>query len=634
MIVAQSNAVIESCGLEDNANFRLKPSAKAFRILSSGLYSNKFSAPVREISTNAVDAQISVGKGDMPFEVHLPTRFEPEFFVRDFGPGLSHEDILVVYTTYFESTKTQSNAYTGCLGLGSKSPFAYCDSFQVTSFKDGQGRDYVCFMSEEGIPSISSLAHYHTDEPNGLKVSFAVEAKDIEKFVSEARNIYQWFKVKPKLNMELNYPAKPDGFISLGKLEFYPSGSYIHESTVVMGNVAYPLPSQRVANNYFIYHADIGEFEVTASREALEMSKATLARLEVVKKEGEALIKDYVDTLLAGATNAFEASILYHQKGVSRFSGAATWRGQSLSSSLNCHPTDLMKWRKRSYKDTIYSESTSYLDLTQKFVVLHNDKGLVKPNQKIKYLLESDRDIQRIYEVDQTALDALLALGLPLSYVRKLSDVIIPKNHSGSTGPREKHMFTLQWERECYNRRLSECSVRIPFDKGAEGYYIEMEGANLVGPLQWRTLSNICYYLKELGHKVALFGIPKSSAKLIKESKLRPIQELISKVADKYKDKGLAFANLDNERLSALILELGLVSPAFKEASDLFNEIKDNKTEYVLANSFMGWAGLSPEKPQVSWFDNYPMLKIIINSGINIPDMNVLTNYIKLEDSK
>ena len=104
--------------------FKIRNSAKAFKILSDGLYSNKIKAVIRELSCNAVDSHVAANKADTPFEVHLPTVLEPWFSVRDFGLGLDGDQVENIYTTYFESTKTESNDFIGALGLGSKSPFS------------------------------------------------------------------------------------------------------------------------------------------------------------------------------------------------------------------------------------------------------------------------------------------------------------------------------------------------------------------------------------------------------------------------------------------------------------------------------------------------------------------------------
>ena len=140
----QDAAILSNVG--EVGDFKIKASAKAFSILSSGLYANKIRAIVRELSCNAVDSHVASGRTDTPFDVHLPNDLEPWFSIRDYGTGLSHEQVSSIYTTYFESTKTESNDYIGALGLGSKSPFAYTDNFTVTAIKDGKKGIYLSLI--------------------------------------------------------------------------------------------------------------------------------------------------------------------------------------------------------------------------------------------------------------------------------------------------------------------------------------------------------------------------------------------------------------------------------------------------------------------------------------------------------
>jgi sensor histidine kinase regulating citrate/malate metabolism len=113
--------------------FTIAANASMFRILSDGLYSNKIKAVIREVSCNAYDANVDAGNGDVPIVVHLPNDLEPFFSIKDSGPGLNPEQMVDIYTQYGNSTKTDNNNAIGCLGLGSKSPFSYIDSFTVIS---------------------------------------------------------------------------------------------------------------------------------------------------------------------------------------------------------------------------------------------------------------------------------------------------------------------------------------------------------------------------------------------------------------------------------------------------------------------------------------------------------------------
>ena len=113
--------------------FTIAANAKMFRILSSGLYSNKEKAIIREVSCNAVDANVQAGNGDTPIEVHLPSALEPFFSIKDNGTGLTPDQMVKIYTQYGNSTKTDDNTMIGALGLGSKSPFSYTSMFSVIS---------------------------------------------------------------------------------------------------------------------------------------------------------------------------------------------------------------------------------------------------------------------------------------------------------------------------------------------------------------------------------------------------------------------------------------------------------------------------------------------------------------------
>ena len=67
-------------------------------------YSNTQLAVVREISANALDANREAN-ANRPIEIKLPTQLNPTFAVRDFGGGLSEQDIFGLYSKYGKSTK-------------------------------------------------------------------------------------------------------------------------------------------------------------------------------------------------------------------------------------------------------------------------------------------------------------------------------------------------------------------------------------------------------------------------------------------------------------------------------------------------------------------------------------------------
>ena len=236
---------VEKSGQFEESQFSIEASAKAFMILSDGLYSNKILAVIRELSTNAYDSHIDAGRGEKPFEVHLPTRLEPHFHVRDYGTSMTHEQCMTLYTTYFRSTRNNSNDAVGCLGLGSKAPFAYSDSFTVEAFLNGEKRVYAAHRDANGSPTFCLMDTVSTDEEDGIKVSLPVQINDIETFRKEARNVYEYFNVRPNLNIDDIYYR--DGNTLLGGED----GSWkfldrTHSNAIVMGQICYPIDEDSI----------------------------------------------------------------------------------------------------------------------------------------------------------------------------------------------------------------------------------------------------------------------------------------------------------------------------------------------------------------------------------------------------
>jgi hypothetical protein len=294
-------------GLESH-QFQMKASAKAFSILSSGLYSNKVQAVIRELSCNAYDAQVEAGNADLPFDVKLPDNNygKDTFYVRDYGTGLTEEQIYNVYTTYFESTKTESNDYVGALGLGSKSPFCLTDSFTVESFVDGKLLTFLAFIGKEGMPEISKVGEAETTESNGLKVSFETDAGP-GKFRREARNLFKWFPVVPNFitNEELAVETVEPLRTLSDTVKVYPGNVFGYDERILVkqGTVVYPIPESIMRQHFaefeylssmrLVIEVDLGQVDITASRESLSFVEMTVTNMKAKFQE--------IDTLVRGA---------------------------------------------------------------------------------------------------------------------------------------------------------------------------------------------------------------------------------------------------------------------------------------------------------------------------------------------
>ncbi len=193
--------IVKYDGVGEQIKFDVKVNAKLIAILSDGIYSDKVLAVVRELSANARDSHIEAGNINKPFDIRLPTTFNCQFEIRDYGVGLSPERLREVYCTYGESTKEESNDYTGMLGIGSKVPFCYhTKSCTIESFHDGTHYIYSAHIGEDGLPTMAKLCENPTTEPNGVKIIIPCNQGDIYNFQTATQKIYPWFEPKPVIS--------------------------------------------------------------------------------------------------------------------------------------------------------------------------------------------------------------------------------------------------------------------------------------------------------------------------------------------------------------------------------------------------------------------------------------------------
>ena len=343
---------IEKSNNFSESNYKIEATAKAFSILSDGLYSNKIKAVVRELSTNAYDSHVDAGHPERPFDVVLPTRLEPVFSIRDYGTGLSEEDCMSLYTTYFRSNKTDSNDAVGCLGLGSKSPFAYTDQFMVESYFNGEHMTFSSYKNENGEPVFALLNTQSTSEPNGLKVSMSVNSGDLWEFQEEAQNIYQNFNVRPTVNLDLEYSDR-EVLVEGDGWKIYNQG---YDNNVIMGQVSYPIDNDQFdyeseayklleSCNGFELTVNIGDVDITPSRESLSYNVRTKENLVAMVKTAIVELAQNISDSVSEAETLWEARLKYSEMS-SRLS-----RVSSATDALN----ESVEWNGKKLFDNSYN---------------------------------------------------------------------------------------------------------------------------------------------------------------------------------------------------------------------------------------------------------------------------------------
>lgn len=287
-------------GGSEKIDYTIEDGAFFMQMLSSSLYKDQMLAVVREVVCNADDAHKMGAGTDKHIELTLTNE---KFVVRDFGPGIAHDQIGPIYAKYGKSTKTGQKNQTGGFGLGCKAPFAYTDNFQVTSWHNGLKTIYRMSKSDsevQGKPSIIKILQVPTTE-SGLEVSINLNhATDKHRFASRLKQVVANGGMKAKINgveasvipfdiMKHGYMITDHDPLDMGKSIYVRYGAVVYP---VEDNDTYNVQyyqvkevlrtlnrQQRNHDFCIILQADADSLSLTPSREGLTISELTTATL-------------------------------------------------------------------------------------------------------------------------------------------------------------------------------------------------------------------------------------------------------------------------------------------------------------------------------------------------------------------
>jgi hypothetical protein len=274
------------------------------------LYSDPELAVIREYSTNALDSHKEAGV-TRPIEVTLPSPLSPFFKIKDYGVGLSVEEVVNVYSKYGASTKRDSNDFNGMLGLGGKSALTYTSQFNVVAIKGGVKIHVSVSRAEDGTGTMEIVDTVSTTEPNGVEIVIPVGYGS--RFDEKAKNFYSfWDKGTVLLNGK-----EPDHIDGNKVAEGIYSVHGLDEDYVVMGGVAYPVDGGLWRKNSYkdfgiVAYVAIGDVHFTPSREALQYTPKTKATVERVRDEFEAGLLESIKADIAASADHAEAIARTH----------------------------------------------------------------------------------------------------------------------------------------------------------------------------------------------------------------------------------------------------------------------------------------------------------------------------------
>lgn len=403
--------------------FTIEQNAHMFSMLIGKVYNDLILAPVREWSTNAIDAHILANNPD-PFVVHLPTSDEPYFSVRDFGPGLPEDDILGLFSSFGSSTKRDSNAYNGAFGIGRMSGLAYATSFTVDSYHSGTHYSYLITL-QNGIPVNAKLFDSPISEPTGLKLTLSVRTQDINIFHDRAKYLYKYFDLKPLLNIELDI-STPLASQLCDDWYFHDDG---YRSYVLMANVRYQIDTSKINTHSFahvILKMPTGSVSITPGRESLSYDDKTIAALQAAYDNVLSTSLSHAQDYINEQTTPYQQLLVFSEMVSSLPSDVAR-------QLVLTNPTVLSYVHTQNHYRCTYALKSSLLDCDFKIRQRHYNKSRSMDSFDIQYLKDYTivlcDSIQTQHAIDTIASEkntSLLLLTRPSGSVADFVNTVTP----------------------------------------------------------------------------------------------------------------------------------------------------------------------------------------------------------------
>ena len=465
------------------SEFKTGDTAFIVDMFADKVYSHKERAVIREMACNAHDSHIMAGTEDVPFDVHIPTRLEPYFSLRDYGTGLSDEEVRDHYAGIGISTKRDNQNVIGCYGIGTLSPYSLADSFTVKSYKNGVCRTYSCYRNDQRVPVVSLLTECETDEPNGIEVNVSVEGRVYE-FGAEAVYVFKfWEGTLPNINDKYVVEQCEDarkGYAFEG--DDYGLKNTWGDVFAVMGNIAYTIPrdlDEFRCEGYLKF--ELGELSFDTGRENLAMDTKTKEAL----KAKFAAVKE---ALTADAIAQIEAL-------------PTAWDQAVLANELN--KGDLGRKIKADLQEYAPDGTTEEMTYFSGYARSHGgiDKGLTQKipiGSHVVYYASKPRFQSRIKQhlKDQFHQTTLVLLttqqiaetGVPADLINDLEDLpkVYSSRSSGSGTVDKCKVYTIRDGYDSYQNRKNWTEAEVDLKDGEERVYVEINRFEVVGQ-KWFT---------------------------------------------------------------------------------------------------------------------------------------------------
>lgn len=209
----------EITGYVDKTQLTIDPKGMTHIMsLLTNLYQNGALAIFREYLANGYDSQMRAGNlGEKQIEVNINRpqdgafkKFDGSvltekgvFSVKDYGTGMSHQEMKDIYAKYGNSTKEDENESIGGFGVGAKSALSITDYFEVISIKDGKKINASIQLENKNIAQMYVLSVEKTNEHNGLEVRIPITDTIAQEIDAESKRFFfAWSKNVVTVNGE------------------------------------------------------------------------------------------------------------------------------------------------------------------------------------------------------------------------------------------------------------------------------------------------------------------------------------------------------------------------------------------------------------------------------------------------
>lgn len=541
MIIADKTNKVQFQGNFDTIKVGIdeKNISHFFRMIAN-LYQDPVTAVLREIGANCVDAIKEAKTQKLGWELHLPSRFDGNVRFVDNGVGISHEQMIRIYSIIGASSKREDNNLIGGFGVGKWSLCSIVNNFQAISTYNGTKSTYFICLQSNGLPDIKVIKQEQTNDRNGFEVKFLCPDKYVGEFNSKVPKTYRFFDIKPKVfsggvQQAIDYGSEKilfDAKQDIGCQIFEGSG----DAVIVMGGVGYRIPRENLAENkkfapfahllnrHMVIHVPIGEYSITPSREAIQLDDLTLTRLHAkLSQIVDAFIPKLQKDMDKFDGNTWSAKN-YLRKLRENFSFLPdtiqlTWEGKPLTAaSIKIKTSKVKSYYNQAYarKKILSDDKVSEMVPNEKHFVFLDDLGLGGVGRVKQFLINKKAGGDSwgsylVYLVKKADKDAFVAETGWIGEFEKTSALPpVPKQVKASSVVSDPRCFRMRSNNSWgTNECLMELDEKDSKIKAASRFILFPTFANkIANHSTTRTDALVELFTKHYGEKVVALFLP------------------------------------------------------------------------------------------------------------------------------